>query len=318
MHRALVNPSAYDAYLRGRFALGRFDQQGFESAPAYFDQALQLDPSFTAAAVWLAFTWDVIGEWGFAPPATAYTQARNAATRALGKSSSVSSAHAVLAAVHMMYDWDWEGARRELREAQRTGPATGWIVFTEARLQFVQGQLSEALRTQRYALSLDPLNPAFHVMLGKMSLAAGDLTTAEAELRRTIEISPTFLTARFFLGCAMLQNGQLEQAREMMLQETPEGGRDAGLAMVFHVMGKKADEAAAAQRFAKLSNYTGLSDVAYLYGYLGKSDDAFTWLERAYRARDSDLVYVKSWPGMERLRGDPRYSAFLRKMNLPE
>ena len=42
------------------------------------------------------------------------------------------------------------------------------------------------------------------------------------------------------------------------------------------------------------------------------------WLERAYTQKDSGLVYVRVDLPLKNLEGDPRYKAFLRKMNLRE
>ena len=42
------------------------------------------------------------------------------------------------------------------------------------------------------------------------------------------------------------------------------------------------------------------------------------WLERAYKFRDEDLYWIKDDPLLKNLESDPRYKAFLRKMNLPE
>jgi hypothetical protein len=42
------------------------------------------------------------------------------------------------------------------------------------------------------------------------------------------------------------------------------------------------------------------------------------WLERAYRQGDGGLAETKVDPLLESLRGDPRYNALLRKLNLPE
>ena len=49
-----------------------------------------------------------------------------------------------------------------------------------------------------------------------------------------------------------------------------------------------------------------------------RKDKAFDWLERAYRQRDGGLSDIKTDPPLANLRDDPRYNAFLRKMNLPE
>jgi hypothetical protein len=59
-------------------------------------------------------------------------------------------------------------------------------------------------------------------------------------------------------------------------------------------------------------------EIAEAHAFRGNKDRAFEWLERAYAKRDSDLYYVKGDPLLRNLESDPRYKAFLRKMNLPE
>ena len=50
----------------------------------------------------------------------------------------------------------------------------------------------------------------------------------------------------------------------------------------------------------------------------GQKDEAFQWLEHAYELKDTGLTYMKGDPFLKHLEGDPRYTAFLRKMKLPE
>ena len=50
----------------------------------------------------------------------------------------------------------------------------------------------------------------------------------------------------------------------------------------------------------------------------GSEDEAFKWLDKAYAQKDIFLWQIKGDPLLKKLEGDPRYKAFLRKMNLPE
>jgi serine/threonine-protein kinase len=57
--------------------------------------------------------------------------------------------------------------------------------------------------------------------------------------------------------------------------------------------------------------------IAEIYAWRGEKDQAFTWLDRAYAQHDGGLTAVKvDRLLLESLRTDPRYTAFLRKMNL--
>jgi hypothetical protein len=59
-------------------------------------------------------------------------------------------------------------------------------------------------------------------------------------------------------------------------------------------------------------------DIAQVYAFRGQSDEAMDWLERAYAQKDPWLFRIKGGYMMKRLEADPRYKAFLRKMNFPE
>jgi len=50
----------------------------------------------------------------------------------------------------------------------------------------------------------------------------------------------------------------------------------------------------------------------------GESDQAPKWHERAFLQRDPGITWLKIYPEFRSLRGDPRYEALLRKMNLRE
>ena len=54
------------------------------------------------------------------------------------------------------------------------------------------------------------------------------------------------------------------------------------------------------------------------YAYRQDSDQAFAWLERAYRQQESALISIIGEPLLKNLVADPRYKTFLRKMNLPQ
>jgi hypothetical protein len=64
--------------------------------------------------------------------------------------------------------------------------------------------------------------------------------------------------------------------------------------------------------------------VAEIYAMRGENDRAFEWLDRAYVQHDGGFVAVlpnncslKCDPFLRSLRGDPRWAALLKKMNLP-
>ena len=61
----------------------------------------------------------------------------------------------------------------------------------------------------------------------------------------------------------------------------------------------------------------GSYQAAQVYAWRGEPDKAFEWLGNAVDHHDGGLYYVKFDPFLRPLRGDPRYAALLKRMNLP-
>jgi hypothetical protein len=61
----------------------------------------------------------------------------------------------------------------------------------------------------------------------------------------------------------------------------------------------------------------GTYEVALVYAGLGEKDQAFEWLERAYRVHDKGMLFLKIDPPLDPLRSDPRFQDLLRRVNFP-
>jgi TolB-like protein/DNA-binding winged helix-turn-helix (wHTH) protein len=314
----LTNAEAYNLYLRGRYAFDRFDKEGFEEAASYFQQAFDLDPAFANAVAFLAFTHDVQGEWGFAPARAAFEQARREVATALKLDPSLALAHSILSSIHIAYDWDWPAAETEVKLALASAPRDAWALFNAARVSFVIGRWDEALTRANVALVEDPLAPTSFQEVDWIQTRRGHLPEAEAAGRHLLEISPTYVSAHFFLGLVLLEEGEREAALAEMQQETLEGGQLGGLAIAYHALGRKTESDLALARMIKEQANEFAFGIAEAYAFRGELDEALRWLDRAYAQRDSSLYFIKGDPPLRNLEPDPRYKAFLRKMNLPE
>jgi len=57
--------------------------------------------------------------------------------------------------------------------------------------------------------------------------------------------------------------------------------------------------------------------IPQVYAFWKQSDEAFQWLDRAYAEHDDGLIETKVDPLLKNLHYDPRYTALLKKLNLP-
>jgi len=58
--------------------------------------------------------------------------------------------------------------------------------------------------------------------------------------------------------------------------------------------------------------------IAEVYAFRGQLDDAMHWLEARLCLKESPLTLVKVDLPLKTLAENPRYKAFLRKVNLPD
>lgn len=313
---AVKNAEAYDLYLRGRHAMDTLEEAGLESAVGYYQQALELDPSFTRAAEWLANAQESLPEMGFVPPREGYERARASVERALALSPNSGALHSVMALIHTIYDWDWSAAEAEGKRALTLDPRNPLVLTNVGQVYVGLGQWDEAVRLFGASLAVDPLSPPAHFLLAEVRGITGRLPEAEAEYRKVLEISSGYDGAHFYLGQTLLLEGRPDEALAEM--QHAGGVLDAGCALVYYRMGRKAESDIALAEYTKHHAHDDAFGIADIHAYRGETDQAFAWLDRAYRQKDPALYSIKSSPDFKSIEPDPRYKVFLRKMNLPE
>jgi len=314
----LRNPEAYDLILRGRHASDRWDQDGEEEAVTLLRRAIDRDPTSADASAELAFAYYKLGVGNFLTPTAAFDQARHAAEIAVRLDPKNSLAHYVLGKIHIVYDWDWGAATQEIQAVARLAPGSADALNGEARISLTLGRWDDALRQVKAALVLDPLDANTFQALISIQLGRRDLAEAEVAARRLLDIRPTYAWGHYYLGLILLERGDPDAALLEMEQERAGDPKLEGLAIVYHALGRKADSDAALARLIRERADEAAYAIAEVCAFRGHADDAIHWLERAYAQKDPYLVYLKSEFPENKLAADPRFTAFLRKMNLPE
>jgi hypothetical protein len=87
--------------------------------------------------------------------------------------------------------------------------------------------------------------------------------------------------------------------------------------IAYYALGRKKESDAALNGLIAKYHAGSAYQVAEIYAFRNQPDEAFHWLDRAYAQRDSGLIKTKVDPLLKSLRKDPRYAAFLKKLNLP-
>ena len=196
-------------------------------------------------------------------------------------------------------------------------PRDAGVLLNTCDVYLGLGRWDEAARLCGASLAIDPLNGGAYWELAVVRIRTGRFAEAEEEFRKSLEISPTAAIVHSNLGWTLLYEGKLEEALAEFRQE-PTDLRNWGPALVYHRMGRKAQSDAALAEYTKEHSDDDPYGIADAHAYRGEVDQAFVWLERAYSQRQGWLYLVRGNPDFKSIEADPRYKAFLRKMNLPE
>jgi tetratricopeptide (TPR) repeat protein len=120
------------------------------------------------------------------------------------------------------------------------------------------------------------------------------------------------------LGAVQLLEGKAAEALATFRQVGREGFRLAGIAMAEHALSHVKESQQALDELIAKHAQDSAYQIAKVYAWRGEKDKAFEWLERAYHQRDGALSEIKVNVLLASLRGDARFAAMLRKMQLPE
>ncbi len=314
---ALRNTEAYALYLRGLHDSDPTDQQGFERVRSEFQRALDLDPTFAQAAGMLAATYSSGALDGYIPPDVGFEQARDAAQRAIKLDPNSPIGYSVLADIHDIFDWDWAAADRESAHTLALAPNNPIFLQNASRHALTMGRWDEALNLTTESLALDPLDVGGYYWLSTVQLRRGRLAEAEAAIRRALDLAPTFPFGPYAFGVILLARSQPQAALTAFSKEPIDAARLAGSAMAYFALARKAESDSSLAQMIK-----GYSDIPFgiatIYAFRGESDHVFKWLDRAHERKDQFLHRIKFAPEFDNLHSDPRYRAFLKKMNLPD
>ncbi len=312
--RHTENTEAYQLYLRGRYHFNKLTVDGVQRGIEFFRQAIERDPNYALAYIGLADCYNYLGK---------PMEAKAAITRAIEIDDTLGEAHASLAFITLLHDWDWAGAERHFKRGIELNPnyamAHHWYAVYLAHM----GRHEEAMREAKRAQELDPLSLIVNMTPAVTLYLARRYDQAIEEVRKVLDMEANFPPAHNLLGLAYEQKGKYEEAilEHQKVIDLSAGSAEAEVAvkaMIGHayaVWGKRGEAVKILNELLELRDVTPYS-IAEIYVGLGEKDQAFEWLEKAYQKRNFQMVGLKVNPNFDSLRSDPRFTELLRRMNL--
>ncbi|HEX5152585.1 MAG TPA: adenylate/guanylate cyclase domain-containing protein [Parafilimonas sp.] len=317
------NREAYQLYLKGRFY---WTQRGLglRKCLYYYQQAVELDPSFALAHAGIADVYGLLGFYSLMSPGDCLPRAKEAASKAIQLDNSLAEVYTTLAFLSGFYDWNWPEARKYFQKALdinfNHAPAHYWYSLY---LTTVERKPEDAIREGTKALELEPLTAVQYSLMAVVYLNAGRFEEAlrSAEMAVLLDAS-SFLSYRY-LGLSLAILKKFNEAIEALETAASLSSRHqwplADLCWVYSVTGNMQ----AAQKI--YDELVKRSETEYISGFflacgaysLQHHDKAFEFLEKAYEQKDGLLLVSRTWPAAQPMKNDPRFITLVEKINFP-
>ncbi|MGH7460458.1 MAG: tetratricopeptide repeat protein [Longimicrobiales bacterium] len=316
------NVQAYELYLKGRFYWLKQRPETLEQARQFFQQALDLDPSFALAHVMLSAAYVDLASEGDREQNIA--RGRAALNRALALDPELPAAHGALAFLYDTYDFNFVAAENEYRKALEVDANLSVTLHDFAQMLAALGRFDEALVHARRAAELDPLTPWISSGVGRVLTRMGRYDEALRELEKAQALEPMRARTQWDIARAYSFKGthDLAVASAERAQAMDAGRKEFGPHYPAYIYARAGRTAEATKLLLQLEQEyrdeeLSFTTVAMAYVALGRMDDAFRWLERAYQNRDNSIIGLLHMPETDRLRQDARFAPLVKRIGLP-
>ena len=247
-------------------------------------------------------------------------KAKKAAEKALALDDNLAEAHTSVGIVKLDYEWDREGAQREMRRAIELNPGSGWVRHWFAHSLEAQGRLDDAMREMRASLALDPLSVVIYWDVGNELLMALRYDEALRHLEKADELFPNFPIIAYLRVETYYQKGDVQSAHrilEALKNAHPEvTGEPVFMATFATQVAREGRPSEARQTLNELerlhrTQYVEPMMVTGLCSALGDHQALLLWLKRAYEGRSTLYMYAPL--AKDLYDSDPDAEAFLAK-----
>jgi TolB-like protein/class 3 adenylate cyclase/Tfp pilus assembly protein PilF len=320
----VVNPQAYDYYLRGKFFFGS-GKETTDASIEMLEKSVSLDGTFAEAWAELSLAY---GSKAFFLEAGAKqweVKAEEAVAKALQLNPELPAAHLAKARVlwRPSNGFQHEKAIAEIHHALATDPNFGDAHFTLGAIYFHVGLIEESLQQLNRADEVDPGNPRSKFEIAVNALYHGRYNDAYTMM----EAYPTIMVrsiVEWRMASALIYAGRTNEARARIesakAQFKDTGGIMTSMQALF--LAADGDKTRAEEKISEAikigEGYGHFHHTTYViasaYALMDEPDLAMKWLVYTAENGYPNLTWFERDPNLDKLRKDPRFIEFLDKL----
>ncbi len=325
--RDTQSAEAYDLFLKARERWQRRSPEMVRQAIALYEQAIALDPQYAQAYAGLADCYNL--SMSGLPPAFRYPRAKANAEQAIRLDPGSSEAHTSLAFLRYKFEWRWEDADREFREAIRLNPRNAQAHHWYGEFLSLMGREEEGVAELKRALDLDPFSLAIRADMIAPLIRLRRTDEARRIANEGMQIDPNWFSLPMSMAGILASEGRDRESAEqtwrgMTLRGMPTTEIEE-LRAAFETGGlREMTRAQIRQRLRQERTPTSSASfflatyLSFDYGRLGEREQTLHWLDIAITRREDAVIHLLTNPAYDSIRRDPRFEQYLVRLHLAQ
>jgi TolB-like protein/AraC-like DNA-binding protein/uncharacterized protein YozE (UPF0346 family) len=315
------NTEAYENYLMGNRIFNSWANNNLEASRRYFEKAIELDSTFSEAYYYVGLTYSLLGIWS---GNMTKTVANELAKPYYDRAPQLDSDNYELLnylAFDASFDWNFKKADSLYEKLSNIG----YEHFRDG-FYFMMGN-NDRIIENYFNMLEGPIKEEDYTNINWSRLPyalyyRGAIDEATHLMEVGLRRRPNFDEFYDHFGNIYLAMGDFEKAKDVLetgliISKKRYASMVIHLAIVYHYLGDEAKSKELLNEAIDRANY-GEPEinvfVAHYFARMGNHDQAFKWLDIAYKNREVDLVWLKSDPNLILLKADPRYKTLCKKI----
>lgn len=315
-----VDADAYELYLKGRYFCDKWGPQDMRQGIDLMRQSVALDPDNVLAQAGLGLCLQYASFFDYVLPSDILQEANSAVERAIELDRDLADAWVSFAGVRYYLNFDLAAAELAIDRALSINSSHPRALVHYSWQLGEAGRFEEALVSARQAIALDPFSPWVRTTLAQAYYLHGDFDEAIAEYEKILKMDRSDPSFHYLLAWAYEQKGDFEKAIALHKRAIELSDRAplyiGGLGYAYGLAGRKDEAQLIVDELLALeaAGAAGPYHIAYVHVGLGNNDQAIDWLEKAFEARTSQMLYLKQAAQFDPLRNDARFISLLDRM----
>jgi len=319
------NTEAYEKYLLGKHITSTCSPNNFNAARRLFKKAIELDSTFAEAYFQYGYTYTIMGTWnGNMTMKEANELAQPYFDKAL-QLNPINQEYLRRMIADANFNWNFKKADSLVKISDNFGNT-----FDGDRLYFFMGNNDRIV--EHYFKSLeDPSRNEDDPNIVWRALPyalyyKGEIDEAKHVMEVGLKYHSNMEAFYDHFGNLYLAMGDYEKAKDLLETGILIAGKRIfssviHLAITHHFLG---DEEKSLELLNEAINRAKKGEpevnvfVAHYYARIGNKDEAFKWLDIAYKKHEVDLNRLKADPNLKLLENDSRYNTLVKKIGFLE